>query len=87
VSNTTVPTFLSILQACASAGFFYIVNHGIRTDFLTEVFDQSKKFFALPLEEKMKVFRDKNQRGYTPFEEDMLNPGHQSRGTDPDRDY
>ena len=70
-------------QACVSAGFFYITNHGVNLDFLAEVFEQSKKFFALPLEEKMKVLHDKNQRGYTPFEEDMLNPGTQSRGKYP----
>jgi len=69
-----------MLQACMNEGFFYIINHGIDSKFLAEVFAQSKKFFALPLEEKMKVFRDKNQRGYIPFDYEMLNPDISARG-------
>lgn len=64
-----------------TSGFFYLVNHGVDSALLDEVFVQSKKFFALPLEEKMKVIHDKNHRGYTPFEEEVLDPGTQSRGT------
>jgi isopenicillin N synthase-like dioxygenase len=64
-----------IREACLSAGFFYIVNHGIDRKLVEEVFAKSKAFFALPEAEKMKVFRDKNQRGYTPFDYEMLTDG------------
>lgn len=60
------------LQACLSSGFFYIVNHGIDRKLVEEVFAKSKAFFALPEAEKMKVFRDKNQRGYTPFDYEVI---------------
>jgi len=68
------------LKACVTSGFFYLVNHAMDPQLLEEVFAQSKKFFALPLEEKMKVIHDKNHRGYTPFEEEVLDPDIQSKG-------
>lgn len=67
-------------QACVTSGFFYLVNHGVDPELLDETFAQSKKFFALPLVEKMKVIHDKNHRGYTPFEEEILDPEVQSKG-------
>uniref|UniRef100_A0A7I4CR67 Fe2OG dioxygenase domain-containing protein n=1 Tax=Physcomitrium patens TaxID=3218 RepID=A0A7I4CR67_PHYPA len=73
-------TAARVREACVTSGFFYLVNHGVDSALLDEVFVQSKKFFALPLEEKMKVIHDKNHRGYTPFEEEVLDPGTQSRG-------
>ena len=63
-----------------TSGFFYLVHHGVDPALLDEVFAQSKKFFALPLEEKLKVIHDKNHRGYTPFEEEVLDPEVQSKG-------
>ncbi|KAL0427069.1 UNVERIFIED_CONTAM: 2-oxoglutarate-Fe(II) type oxidoreductase hxnY [Sesamum latifolium] len=33
---------------------------------MDEVFSQSKKFFSLPMEEKMKLLRNEKNRGYTP---------------------
>lgn len=47
-------------------GFFYVLNHGISEELKDEVFEQSKKFFALPLEDKMKVLRNESHRGYPP---------------------
>ncbi|XP_023638980.1 2-oxoglutarate-Fe(II) type oxidoreductase [Capsella rubella] len=40
----------------------------------------SKKFFALPLEEKMKVLRNEKYRGYAPFHDSLLDPKNQVRG-------
>ena len=71
------------VQACIDVGFFYLINHGLDLDLLDEVFEQSKRFFALPIEEKMKVIHDENHRGYTPFEEEALDPAKQSKGTKP----
>ncbi|CAG7871118.1 unnamed protein product [Brassica rapa] len=41
---------------------------------------QSKKFFALPLEEKMKVLRNKKNRGYSPVLDQILDPENQVHG-------
>lgn len=67
-------------QACLDCGFFYVINHGISKEFMDEVFAQSKKFFDLPLSEKMKVLRNEKHRGYTPILDELLDPEHQVHG-------
>lgn len=42
-------------NATHKIGFFYLVGHGIPTEVLQEVFEQSRQFFSLPLEEKLKI--------------------------------
>ncbi|CAA7024365.1 unnamed protein product [Microthlaspi erraticum] len=71
---------VSLKQACLDCGFFYVINHGINEDFMEDVFEQSKKFFALPLEEKMKVLRNEKHRGYTPVLDETLDPENQVTG-------
>eukprot|EP00250_Pteridium_aquilinum_P019836 c24593_g1_i4 orf=146-994(+) len=66
--------------ACLDCGFFYIVNHGISPAFMQQVFEESRKFFALPLEDKAKCLRNKNHKGYTPFLDQTLDPANQSKG-------
>lgn len=62
-----------VREACTKVGFFYVINHGL-DDEMAEVFKQSKKFFDLPVEEKMKSAYDKNPnyRGYTPYLSERL---------------
>ena len=57
-----------------------MVNHGISQEFMDEVFAQSKKFFHLPLNEKMKVLRNEKHRGYTPVLDELLDPDNQVHG-------
>lgn len=68
----------TLRKACLESGFFYVVNHGV--DQLDDVLAQSKKFFTLPKEDKMKVYRNKKKRGYTPFEDETLDPAKQTKG-------
>ncbi|KAH7659373.1 Aminocyclopropanecarboxylate oxidase protein [Dioscorea alata] len=63
----------SIRKACVDHGFFYLVNHGIEESVLQLVFQDSKKFFSLPLDEKMKLGY-KDHRGYTPMFAETLDP-------------
>ncbi|EFJ07932.1 hypothetical protein SELMODRAFT_229575 [Selaginella moellendorffii] len=67
-------------KACLETGFFYVANHGISEEFMAQVFEQSRKFFTLPLEEKMKVYQDENFRGYTPIFDEKLDPAKQRLG-------
>ncbi|XP_025797414.1 2-oxoglutarate-Fe(II) type oxidoreductase hxnY-like isoform X1 [Panicum hallii] len=55
----------SVRQACVEHGFFYVTNHGVDGALIEAVFAESKGFFDLPMEEKMKLQR-RNHRGYTP---------------------
>lgn len=67
-------------QACLHSGFFYVVNHGIDQDFMDEVFAQSKRFFGLPLNDKMKLLKNEKNRGYTPLLDQYPDPVNQVHG-------
>ncbi|KAK2997452.1 hypothetical protein RJ639_024724, partial [Escallonia herrerae] len=66
--------------ACLDSGFFYVVNHGISEEFMDEVFAKSKRFFDLPMKEKMKLLRNEKHRGYTPVLDEYLDPVNQING-------
>ena len=57
-----------------------MINHGISQEFMDEVFSQSKRFFTLPLTEKMKLLRNEKNRGYTPVLDELLDPENQVNG-------
>jgi isopenicillin N synthase-like dioxygenase len=58
--------------ACREVGFFTVVNHPVPAARIRDVFAQSARFFALPREEKMKLYmgRSAGFRGYLPMDED-----------------
>ncbi|KAH7659378.1 Aminocyclopropanecarboxylate oxidase protein [Dioscorea alata] len=60
-------TAKSIRKACVDYGFFYLVNHGIEESFFQQVLKESKKFFSLPLDEKMKLKTRKDNWGFNPL--------------------
>ncbi|KAG0463982.1 hypothetical protein HPP92_020051 [Vanilla planifolia] len=79
--NPDVHNSISLLkQACQDSGFFYVVDHGISEDLMDEVFFQSKLFFNLPLEEKMKLLENEKHRGYTPTLCQRFDPENQVQG-------
>ncbi|KAF3442978.1 hypothetical protein FNV43_RR16896 [Rhamnella rubrinervis] len=81
LSNPDIDHSVALLkQACMDCGFFYVVNHGISQEFMDEVFEQSKRFFTLPLDEKMKLLRNEKHRGYTPVLDEHLDPENQVHG-------
>lgn len=47
-------------------GFFYLTGHGVDPALIADVFSTAKQFFALPMEEKLKIemIRASNFRGY-----------------------
>lgn len=57
-----------------------MINHGISQEFMDEVFDQSRRFFALPLSVKMELLRNEKHRGYTPLLDELLDPENQVHG-------
>ncbi|XP_056166580.1 2-oxoglutarate-Fe(II) type oxidoreductase hxnY-like isoform X4 [Syzygium oleosum] len=81
LSSSDIPGSVSLLkQACLDSGFFYVINHGISQDLMEEVFVQSRRFFGLPLSEKMKLLRNEKHRGYTPMFDQILDPANQIDG-------
>ncbi|OIT27010.1 protein downy mildew resistance 6 [Nicotiana attenuata] len=69
----------SLRKACVENGFFYLINHGIEEELIQRVFEGSRRFFGLSLEEKMKLLR-KNHRGYAPFYSEKLNSADNPKG-------
>lgn len=66
----------NIYDACSQVGFFYIENHGVSQDVITETLDLLKRFFALDLDNKMDAHVQKNPaiRGYEPMLETRNDP-------------
>jgi isopenicillin N synthase-like dioxygenase len=56
-----------IREACIQHGFFYISHHGISKELQNKIYQLSNDFFALPLEEKMKVSMQLGGRAWRGF--------------------
>ena len=48
-------TAAAIGRACRQLGFFYAVGHGVDPALEARLFEQARRFFALPLEEKLAI--------------------------------
>ncbi|MCF8483152.1 MAG: isopenicillin N synthase family oxygenase [Rhodospirillum sp.] len=53
-----------IAEACTTAGFFYIVNHGVSESLIDSAIAESLAFFHQPLEVKAKTKANVNFRGF-----------------------
>ena len=55
-------------EACRRIGFFYVTNHGIPQATIDALIAETRRFFHLPLEEKLKVdiMGVQRHRGYVP---------------------
>ena len=53
---------VQIREACEHVGFFYVKNHGVSEELLSEVYAAAREFFALPAEEKLIVDISKSDR-------------------------
>ena len=45
----------AVQSACSTSGFFLISNHGVPEEIIARSFEENKKFFALPEEQKAKI--------------------------------
>ncbi|GAB4817605.1 hypothetical protein N2152v2_004651 [Parachlorella kessleri] len=64
----------AVHDACVRYGFLYVTNHGVPEELIKAHFDMQQRFFSLPLEQKMTILADANNRGYTPLGEETLDP-------------
>lgn len=78
-SSDRISTANYIRQACMEYGFFYLVNHGVEEQVLKNVFEESRKLFSLPLEEKTKLAR-KDDAGFAPIYAENLDSSTISKG-------
>ncbi len=54
-------------KAYSETGFGYILNHGVPSSLVEQVFEASKQFHALPLKSKMAVELNEIHRGFIPI--------------------
>jgi isopenicillin N synthase-like dioxygenase len=66
-----------IHKACRDTGFFYVKNHGVAQTLMAEQLAQARRFFALPLEDKMKLdmARNRGPSGYEAMKLQTLDLG------------
>lgn len=86
-SSDTPATVATLRSACEDVGFFYIENHGIPKNLLDSVLEQSRRLFALPTDEKIRLSDPKMSRGYTAMEEETLDPANQPNRGDTKEGY
>jgi isopenicillin N synthase-like dioxygenase len=80
-SNATEQELANVLnKAAIQHGFFAVRGHGISFKLIKRHLEMQKNFFSLPLEEKMKIVVDNNNRGYTPIGEETLDPSNSTVG-------
>ncbi len=67
-------TVRSIGVACREIGFFYVTGHGIAPDDLSNMFDASRRFFALdaPAKSALSIEHSNHNRGYVGFQGEQL---------------
>ena len=57
-----------VRHASETVGFFYLAGHGVPASQIDGIFAASRRFFALPLEERMAVkLTPRENRGYQPL--------------------
>src|ERR1700732_1584858 len=59
-------------HALTEIGFYSIVNHGVPSALVDEVYRQIARFHARPLDEKLKIELDRHNVGYLPMMGDTL---------------
>jgi len=55
-----------VRHACENIGFFYAANHGVDEALIDRAFAASRRFHALPLDEKLALRLNENNIGYLP---------------------
>src|SRR5262249_34815857 len=70
-------------HALTEIGFYTIVNHGMPSALVHEVYRQVARFHARPLGEKLKIKLDKHNVGYLPIMGDTLRTSVVARVTKP----
>jgi isopenicillin N synthase-like dioxygenase len=65
----------TLRDALETIGFFYLAGHGVKQELLDRIFAETRRFHALPLDEKLKLRLNRSNNGYMPLK------GHAQRHT------
>lgn len=76
---------VQVRQACESVGFFYIAGHGIEQALVDRAFAASKRFHALPLDQKLGLKLNENNIGYLPVNASVQGASTVHKATKPNQ--
>lgn len=62
----TIECAAQLRDVCENLGFMSIVNHGIEPKLIADMEAETKRFHALPMEQKITLKINRDQRGYVP---------------------
>jgi isopenicillin N synthase-like dioxygenase len=74
-----------VRDACENVGFFYAAGHGVPEELIERAFAASRRFHALPLEEKLKLRLNGNNIGYLPIDASVQGASTVHKATKPNR--
>ena len=57
----------AIGRASIDVGFYYVTGHGVPASVVEEAVAAARRFFALPLEQRLEVAAGRSNRGFTPL--------------------
>ncbi len=74
-----------VRHACENVGFFYAAGHCVSEELIDRAFAASRRFHALPLDEKLKLSLNENNIGYLPVGASVQGASTVHKATRPNR--
>ncbi len=74
-----------VRYACENIGFLYVLNHGVPQEIIDRGFAASRRFHALPLEQKLQLRLNQNNIGYMPMNASMQAASQVHKATKPNQ--
>jgi isopenicillin N synthase-like dioxygenase len=72
-------------DACKNIGFLYALNHGVPQTVIDRGFAASRRFHALPLEQKLRLKLNENNIGYLPMSASVQGASTVHKATKPNQ--
>ncbi len=79
------PLARQVKDACEQVGFFYIAGHGVPQDIVDRAFAASRRFHALPLDDKLGLRLNQNNIGYLPMNASVQGASTVHKATKPNQ--
>src|SRR5438552_3200965 len=74
-----------VAHACENIGFFYALNHGVPDELIDRAFAASRRFHAMPLEQKLALKLNENNIGYLPINASVQDASTVHKATKPNQ--
>jgi isopenicillin N synthase-like dioxygenase len=74
-----------VAHACENIGFFYALNHGVPDELIDRAFAASRRFHAMPLEQKLTLKLNENNIGYLPINASVQGASTVHKATKPNQ--